>query len=143
MLACFNYYYRIRRMRVNKKYSNIAKTLLYSVLSFYCLMAILLILIPNHKNAFTLISCLTTISTLGLCWIFSLLEFNTNHLAYNMLRTLCFGGMFGVYVTYLVVEFNIISTSFNYISLGFDLFTSLMSFLVIKDSVWSNDNPNS
>jgi hypothetical protein len=114
-------------------FGKIFKKFILSILSFYFLMIMFLTFIPDHKDVFTLVSTMTTICTLSLSFVFSVLVFSLDELLDSILRTFFFGGMLVTYCFYLYNEFPIISLHFNFISLAFDLFTSGISFLAIKE----------
>jgi hypothetical protein len=125
-----------------KKIIYTTRLLLYMIFSFYTLMALFLTVSPEHRNLFTLVSCLTTIGALAIGSVFSGIS---SILKKNFDITLIFFsfcGMLTVYTTYLIVEFNIISTSFNLLSLGFDFFTSLFSYLIINSVRGYHDSRN-
>ena len=107
--------------------------LIYTIILFYACVGIAIIAVPEHKNIFTLISVISTICTLLVCIIFSVSFFSLKMWIHSTFRLLVFSGMTATYMWYLKTEFALISTQFNLGALSFDLFTSALAYLVIRE----------
>lgn len=125
------------KLKITKAYVSSIKAFLYIIFALYAAFAIMLFAVPDYKNVFTLVSCLSTICTLCLGGILATVKFSKTDFFDSFLRVISLWGMFFLYCIYLKAEFAIISTNFNFISLGFDLGTSLQCFVIVK-SFWKN-----
>lgn len=107
--------------------------LIYTIVAFYICIGLAIIFVPSHKNILTLVSALSTICTLLVCDIFSITFFSLRNWVHSMFRVIVFCGMTITYTWYLKTEFPIISTQFNLGALSFDLWTSALAYLVIRE----------
>jgi hypothetical protein len=114
-----------------------AKILLYSMLVFYILVAIFLIAMPEQRNFFTIMSCISAIVTVGLCSVVSISKFDKKRWIDCSIRTFALLLTCATYIEYLRTEYSFLSTSFHFISLSFDFCTALLSFIAIKGITWN------
>lgn len=90
-------------------------------------------LAPEMINFSTIASCSATITCLFISLVFSVIYFTKKHVLDSMLRCFCFLGMLIVYIMYIYYEFVTISVTHNIIAMWFDLLTSMMCLIIIKD----------
>lgn len=107
--------------------------ILIAIFTIFPASGICSLFIPEMIDFWTIASCIATITCLLISLIFSTVYFTKKHVLDSILRCFCFLGMLIVYIMYVYYEFNTISSCHNIIAMWFDLLTSMMCLVIIKD----------